>query len=110
MKKFLIWQSRSIRTTLCIAVISGVVFSCNNDNLSPNFNQPSARNELGQIVGESEFDLAAKTLAKTLSDPTMRAFVKAEAAKKFDGDYNILYANVAERMIGGKPVNQSIKQ
>jgi hypothetical protein len=35
-------------------------------------------------------------LAKTLKDKEVRTFIKSEALKQFDGDYDVLYKNVAE--------------
>lgn len=58
-----------------------------------------------QQVSESATDQrmqleeAAKVLAMSLQDPSVRVAIKKEAEKMFDGDYDILYSNFANHQL-----------
>ncbi|GAB2783346.1 hypothetical protein GCM10027275_29110 [Rhabdobacter roseus] len=50
----------------------------------------------------NDFEELARLLASVTSSAEVRSFLKAEALKKFDGDYDILYNNVKDIKISGK--------
>ncbi|OJJ19163.1 hypothetical protein BKI52_20335 [marine bacterium AO1-C] len=52
----------------------------------------------------------AKALAKSLANSQVREFVKNEAAKKFDGDFDILYGKVRNTQVGGQTFEQAIME
>ena len=46
-------------------------------------------------VSKTQFyEKAARKLAKSLSNAQLRSFIKTEAVKKFDGDYDVLFSTV----------------
>jgi hypothetical protein len=51
---------------------------------------------------DANLDFIAKQLAGSLNKAEMRQFIKNEALKKFDGDYNILFDLIKSRNVGGK--------
>ncbi len=62
-------------------------------------------------VQESEgLDLVARTLAKSLVDVQFRTLIRDEASKKVDGDFDVLYGQIATRVLpGGKSVNGAMQ-
>lgn len=56
----------------------------------------------------SIMDKIAKQLAVNLKQKDMRAFVKSEALKQFDGDYDILYRNIKDIVISGKALKSHL--
>jgi hypothetical protein len=69
-------------------------------------------------VEESQADAAAlngafrdiaKALASTLQDPESRKLIKEATGKKFDGDFDVLYRDIANRRVGnGKAFRQAL--
>lgn len=57
----------------------------------------------------TEVDEFAKLLASSLKNEEMRTFLKDEANKKFDGDYDILVSNVLDAGIGGETFSDVVK-
>ena len=57
----------------------------------------------------STFRDIAKALASTLQDPEARKLIKEAAGKKFDGDFDVLYRDIANRRVGnGRPFRQAL--
>ena len=50
----------------------------------------------------SRLEDVAKALAISMNEKSVRSFIKEEALKKFDGDYDILYGQVEDRKINGE--------
>ena len=59
-----------------------------------------------EIVEVEEF---AKRLAASLKEEEMRTFLKDEASKQFDGDYDILVSNVIDTKVGDESFDDKIK-
>lgn len=93
MKKFLI--PAVILTALCIN-------SCSKENLVQDENQNNNNSEI-EIVYNHKAKLKkdfAKALVHALADNTeLRLFIKNEALKKFDHDYDILYHMVKDQKL-----------
>lgn len=53
-------------------------------------------------------DEVAKALAKSLTDEQMRLFIKKEAGKRIDGDYDILYSSIENGVIREKTFAQTL--
>jgi len=60
------------------------------------------------IIDDGNYDPVleevAKAVAGSINEVSMRVFIKGEALKKFDGDYDILYRNVHDKIINGRSV------
>ena len=67
----------------------------------------SLRESATPAVAEAEE--FAKLLALSLNDGEMRKFLKAEANKKFDGDYDILVGNVLASKVGDGKFSDKVK-
>lgn len=53
-------------------------------------------------------EVFAKALSKSLENKDLRALVKKEALRMFDGDYDVLYKNIQSKTIEGKAVDKII--
>lgn len=66
------------------------LMGCNRDKMTQELPQPSET--AAQAQANQELAALAKALARTLgADAAARQALKAEALKKFDGDYDVLY-------------------
>jgi len=64
----------------------------NNNNVSETFNN-------------QERELLSIVIAKSMQNPEFRMFIKEEALKQFDGDYDVLFQNVKDKNIAkGKTI------
>ncbi|WP_282637470.1 hypothetical protein [Sphingobacterium thalpophilum] len=91
-----------MRKILFSAILLSSIIACKKDQISSQNNEQQMEQNLldAKSVYKQEF---SKALAKALaSSPELRAFIKNEALKKFDKDYDILYQMVKDEMIGGK--------
>ena len=50
----------------------------------------------------SRLEDVAKALAISMNEKSVKSFIKEEALKKFDGDYDILYGQVEDKKINGE--------
>lgn len=78
------------------------IIACREESLSNRDAQLQAQQNLLDVksVYKQEFSIA---LAKALAvNADLRDFIKKEALKKFDNDYDVLYQMVKDQMIGGK--------
>ena len=57
----------------------------------------------------TEAEEFAKMLALSLKDPEMRKFLKSEANKQFDGDFDILVKNVVSVNVGNARFDEKVK-
>jgi len=99
-----------MRKILLSAILLSSIIACKKDNLSFESDQQQIEQNLldGKSVYKQEFSKAfAKALA---SNSELRAFIKNEALKKFDQDYDILYQMVKEEMIGDKKFKDIIAE
>jgi hypothetical protein len=72
------------------------------------FDEKSAR--LSYLEGMEDYEEFAKMLAISLKDKNMRKFLKDEANKKFDGDYDILVAKIQDNLISGAKFGEHLKK
>ncbi len=99
-----------MRKILLSAILLSSIIACKKDNLSSESNQQQIEQNLldAKSVYKQEFSKAfAKALA---SNSELRAFIKNEALKKFDQDYDILYQMVKDEMIGNKKFKDIIAE
>jgi hypothetical protein len=81
--------------------------ACKQESLSP---KSSENSTLIKDVN-AEIGLFSQTLNKALVNPELRAFLKTEALKKFDYDYDILYENVkSQKLSSGKTFEETLLQ
>jgi hypothetical protein len=113
------------KSDLLIAFIfiftAAVTFSytgCNDDinvpdtpifNLSASLQLLKSSNEEKQQINDAIEDFAL-IVARSLNDRTFREFYKAEAMKKFDGDFDILYSLVKDNLVGGKSLHTRLSE
>lgn len=92
------------------ACLSLSVFSC-KDELSNLDNPPNGGASLDNVSIEQQ-DVArikfAKILAKALENKEVRNFVKKEALKMFDNDYDVLYHANKNKVVNGTDSFSSI--
>ncbi|WP_104385644.1 hypothetical protein [Sphingobacterium sp. HMA12] len=99
-----------MRKILFSAILLSSTIACKKDNLSSESYQQQIEQNLldAKSVYKQEFSKAfAKALA---SNSELRAFIKNEALKKFDQDYDILYQMVKDEMIGDKKFKDIIAE
>jgi len=99
-----------MRKILLSAILLSSIIACKKDNLSTESNQKQTEQNLldAKSVYKQEFSKAfAKALA---SNSELRSFIKNEALKKFDQDYDILYQMVKDEMIGDKKFKDIIAE
>ncbi|MCT4285926.1 hypothetical protein CMU66_16795 [Elizabethkingia anophelis] len=91
-----------MKKILLSAILLSSIIACREESLSNRDAQLQAQQNLLDVksVYKQEFSIAlAKALA---SNADLRDFIKKEALKKFDNDYDVLYQMVKDRMVGGK--------
>ncbi|MBC8173191.1 MAG: DUF3103 family protein [Chitinophagales bacterium] len=84
-----------------IAVI--ILMSCNKiemDDVTTSIDETSQDGTDDRVINES-LDKAAMIVAASLKDREVRSFIKNEAAKQFDGDYDILYQSAKTLNVAG---------
>ena len=70
---------------------------------TPITNKAEIRTELDQ--NRADF---AKALAQSFNSSNVREFIKNEASKQFDGDFDILYGKTKDAKIGGKTLEEAV--
>lgn len=75
-------------------------------DIASNTNTSSARTGSDVPRYDPVIDGLAKVLAQSLNNAQVRRFVKNEALKKFDGDYDILLQKVANSTVGIKTIKE----
>jgi hypothetical protein len=90
-----------MKELLVIASAALILSSCKK-----NMNEITAPAQPASITGSislnESLDNAAMTIAASLKDQSVRSFIKSEALKQFDGDYDILYQSVKNNSIKGR--------
>jgi len=92
-----------IKSVITIAVISAITIlsSCNNETIvTERENTSSFIQEMDQQTAMSRFAEILSTA--TYNRPEVREFLKREAIKQFDKNYDILYINVKDMSIGNE--------
>ena len=94
---------------LCIVVLMHAFTACDSDdNISNELNAKIKTSEL--TIGEAE---AQKSFAKILSvaavkDKALRLFLKSEAEKQYDKDYDVFYPFVKDKIVKGNKTFREI--
>lgn len=103
MENFRILKKYAVILFTCISV---TLLSCSEDNLKLIPDEKS----FSSLKEEQQLNDFAKTLAIAMkSEPELRAFLKTEVLKKFDGTYSVLYNMIRFRtMSNGKSVESVI--
>lgn len=104
---------KSFIKNICLAtVLASGMFACNQqkEQVTPQTSTNIPLNK-AKIVTDLDQDMAdfAQALAKSLKSEDLRIFVKQEAAKMFDGDYDILFGKTSHARIAGKSFRQHIE-
>jgi hypothetical protein len=77
---------------LCITVLTLSVWACTKDNSATNQEDITPQNLVFTDAQKDEArDFFAQTLAKACKDEVVQTFLKEEALKKMNGDYEVLY-------------------
>ena len=86
----MIAKVRLLRGGLAALALAASIMGCNRDKIAQELPQPTET--AAQAKTNQELAAVAKALARTLgADAAARQQLKAEALKKFDGDYDVLY-------------------
>jgi hypothetical protein len=93
---------------LCLTVL----YSCTEEpDTLPQPQEPGLSNQdVNDFKRNSLQENFAKSFATALQDVELRKFLKQEALKKFDGDYDILYGKIAKEPIGNKTLEEKIAE
>ncbi len=63
---------------------------------------------VGEVINNLEAEEFAKMLAHSLKDKDLRQFLKAEAGKRFDGDYDILVNQISDAKVGNSKFYEKV--
>jgi len=94
-----------------ILLIIFVFSSCEKNNVIPTVNSAANKPVSSTIAGDPDDQLKkafGKSLAKALGDSKeLRDFIKSEALKKFDKDYDVLYHLIKDQKLSnGKSIHE----
>lgn len=84
-----------LQSSLLGILLIGFFTSCNQELLEPQQDLENSE----QVLYDSQMSEFAKNLASSLKELEFREFLKTEALKKFDGDYDILWQFVQNENI-----------
>ena len=98
---------KAIFSFLLSGLILFVFAACSNDDTINDLPAAEVQSEPEEILNDDERIALKEDFAKVLSEviyenQDVRAFLKKEAMKKFDKNYDILYMNVKDSLIGNK--------
>ncbi|OBS14494.1 hypothetical protein ATE49_17660 [Elizabethkingia miricola] len=99
-----------MKKILLSAILFSSIIACREESLSNRDAQLQAQQNLLDVksVYKQEFSIA---LAKALAvNADLRDFIKKEALKEFDNDYDVLYQMVKDQLIGGKTFKNIIAE
>jgi hypothetical protein len=88
--------------------LSLCLWSCDKQDKNVQPSEDVIAKELSQNEHFTRMEEVAKALAKSMGDKQVRNFIKSEASKQMDGDYDILYNWVDDKTIGGKSLESII--
>src|SRR4051812_13255819 len=89
-----------MKKLLVIASAALILSSCKKDINELTVPAQQASSISAASIDQS-LDNAALTIAASLKDQAIRSFIKKEALKQFDGDYDILYQSIKSNSIKG---------
>ncbi|HYV94278.1 MAG TPA: DUF3103 family protein [Chitinophagales bacterium] len=91
-----------MKNLIIIASAAFILSSCKKqmNEISPSVLHQSLGTDTKSI--NESLDKAALIVATSLQDPALRSFIKAEALKQFDGDYDVLYRSAKTIVINGR--------
>lgn len=97
----------------CVIIITVFLTQCTKDDAldlhsSANTTDNPSLNNFITCDYNSAMEKIAKELAVALKDTEFRRLFKEEVMKRFDGDYDVLYLNFKEKVLGGS--NLKVKQ
>ena len=87
------------RTGFVLAVLSMSLFSCKDKTEileSVDTSISGSATQQGELSSRDQF---SRALAKALRKKEVRSFLKSEALKKYDGDYDIVYSFVKSKLL-----------
>ncbi len=89
-------MNRIIKSLSSVVTVATLVAGCQSDLVAP-VDQDSVISTISEqktstVSAEGDRTALAKLLAKAMSDPEIRGFLHAEAAKQFNKDYDVLLA------------------
>ena len=98
----------TIKHLLLITAIAWFMFACSQQNKEV---APVTTVNKAKIITKLDQDMAdfAQALAKSLKSTGVRTFIKQEAAKKFDNDYDILFGKAGDFSIENRSFRQHIE-
>ncbi|WP_375416364.1 DUF3103 family protein [uncultured Hymenobacter sp.] len=93
------------------------LISCDRDKLASELPQPSASNTSADVSANAnasanaKLENVARALAKSLGEnASARGLLKKEALKQFDGDYDVLYAELVKQVPAfGQQMEKTVK-
>jgi Protein of unknown function (DUF3103) len=88
--------------------LSLCLWSCDKQDKNIQPSEDVTAKGLSQNEHFTRMEEVAKALAKSMGDKQVRNFIKVEASKQLDGDYDILYNWVDGKTIGGKSLESII--
>lgn len=109
MKKSLPYQNRFWKPVLMATVVAGLLTGCDRNATDPT--PVSKPVELETVMGstyEEQLESIGEALARSLADASMRQLIKTEAGRRIDGDYNVLYSTISDKMVSGQTVTQTL--
>lgn len=105
MKKYA-WRTALITTVASALIFAGCQKEANEvAPPKPAVAEPTVRNT-GTI--DPNLETIAKSLAISLAEKDVKQFIKQEALKEFDEDYDILYSQVKDKIIGNLSFEKSL--
>jgi hypothetical protein len=103
---------KKINSIFCVLIAGFLITSCQKENLDSLKNRDaatstsSARSSVDQT---KNLERVALALAKTMSEKQVRETLKQAALKQFDGDYDVLYADIRNAAFSdGQTLNQKL--
>ncbi|WP_158552691.1 DUF3103 family protein [Spirosoma telluris] len=92
-----------------IIILTIILVSCSKESVIDTSKYGSARIDGGVARYDPFIEKLAKTLAKSLKKSEVRKFIKKEALKKFDGDYDILFSTIVNQSINSRKVKDVLR-
>ncbi|MDI9873081.1 DUF3103 family protein [Flectobacillus rivi] len=84
--------------------------SCSDSTLEQLQSNETNVTKTSEVIYDPLMEDFAKALAANMADKQVRSFVKSEALKKFDGDFDIIYQNASESIIHGQTFQKLISE
>lgn len=95
-----------LKLSTLVLLMAGIVSTsaCKKELTDENAISESPISEKKEVLMkiDQDIDFIAKQLASSLNEKEIRQFIKNEALKKFDGDFDILYKDAKSKIVNGK--------